>query len=1107
MPFEDLSLQQQTFIERYLKKGFRSKSKNKKIIGKYEDYLVVEKQFKDLVSKLSPADPTVKDLVARAHPALSEKKDGKFVEAGDLLGEVVVALSGLADTITAGKNEIRRRIAGFPDPVGSTPAEIAAAKVFRDTVSQSMAEEFPAPDKLAAADAALVSLGKLIVQTQANIGIRNRRQDLVRELGTLKDPAAASTAQKAAMKKDRDAATAALAADLPTETNFKAAETAIRSLRNRISEVAALAKFTTAKPNSGAKAATVLGNLNAVLGDMPVGPAVVAEMQSNVLTLQKPYYDSWGELGEAKKLPDGTDEEKAAKTLAVAAAQQKFDAAQVAHNDALKLQKAAKAKLELLDSMSVGPLSDMTPPPLNDTQTLAFVGAFESDPGFGIEALKLVKTSKDPAKLAARLPKMSGNIDSGFADSTGKHFTDKEYSGTYAANLLKMGEHIDDPFFDDLDDYVKSGAQFETKPFGNEPRGTNARSQHRAKAVGKALLDGGELKTDTPAAKAAFGHAMFHPSTVEKPTPSLSKHMMETMQVFKDPTKGPKCAKIIKDMPVPTSDAGKAILGKTVGEDPAGVGKADAQAAVLSAMMTPIDQGPVGSCFTTAPARRFRETNPDKVMEGFAEVATKGQLTSASGLKVNAVAVDKLPDNGDNPLLRSWEYSVASVAATQAGSRERTLLRGSMMSGEGLGKVKDIVGNTDWPTAKSKLETAIGNAYIFQYDPTIKIKSNDGSSSTGRYVILAKDNWAGPKGVPIITKEAFITSMTLVALKALDLEDSSENGVKVVNLVKSDSFINAVCSGKRKPWELSSGGMELGPTQALFGGTPSTDEYIDAVPEGDPRPNEGARSEEVLNNLLGAVDGHSERYLNIGTAGIHSFNALPEEGMKDLIGATPAETAQNVKDTLIDPGAVIAATKVPAEKAAYMFDKMVESVIEGTHQNDMKQELLTIAAEKRPSEDMTPAEIKAAFKEAVKEITKKKAKIQVDYNVADLEKEIKARKDAAKIKDGDAFDETKFDADALAEVEALRLKKEASWNEYYDKKMDGTASSEMMADLDVPSVTIADTNWGNGETHTFFVMAPDPTTGELRLWKRTEPGGAMTPEDRKWVDTAWDKTE
>ena len=60
-------------------------------------------------------------------------------------------------------------------------------------------------------------------------------------------------------------------------------------------------------------------------------------------------------------------------------------------------------------------------------------------------------------------------------------------------------------------------------------------------------------------------------------------------------------------------------------------------------------------------------------MTGFAEVAYKGVFTAASGLKVPATT--KLPD-GVDPVLRSWEYTIASAAATEAGSRERKKLLG-----------------------------------------------------------------------------------------------------------------------------------------------------------------------------------------------------------------------------------------------------------------------------------------------------------------------------------------------------------------------------------------------------------------------------------------------
>ena len=78
--------------------------------------------------------------------------------------------------------------------------------------------------------------------------------------------------------------------------------------------------------------------------------------------------------------------------------------------------------------------------------------------------------------------------------------------------------------------------------------------------------------------------------------------------------------------------------------------------------------------------------------------------------------------------------------------------------------------------------------------------------------------------------------------------------------------------------------------------------------------------------------------------------------------------------------------------------------------------------------------------------------------------------------------------------------------EAFEKSTNDSMLSELANDLGSPQVMVADTNWGDELTHTFFVAMPDPTTGELRLWKKREPGGELTPEDRKWVDTLWDKT-
>ena len=68
--------------------------------------------------------------------------------------------------------------------------------------------------------------------------------------------------------------------------------------------------------------------------------------------------------------------------------------------------------------------------------------------------------------------------------------------------------------------------------------------------------------------------------------------------------------------------------------------------------------------------------------------------------------------------------------------------------------------------------------------------------------------------------------------------------------------------------------------------------------------------------------------------------------------------------------------------------------------------------------------------------------------------------------------------------------------------------NELTIDLAPPQVVYADTNWGDGASHTFFVMMPDPTTGELRMWKRTDPPGDLSPMAREtWVDKGMDITQ
>ena len=54
-----------------------------------------------------------------------------------------------------------------------------------------------------------------------------------------------------------------------------------------------------------------------------------------------------------------------------------------------------------------------------------------------------------------------------------------------------------------------------------------------------------------------------------------------------------------------------------------------------------------------------------------------------------------------------------------------------------------------------------------------------------------------------------------------------------------------------------------------------------------------------------------------------------------------------------------------------------------------------------------------------------------------------------------------------------------------------------------PQIVLADTNWGDAEDHTFFVIAPDPISGEPMMWEKTDPPGTMEKLDGDWLQASW----
>ena len=155
-------------------------------------------------------------------------------------------------------------------------------------------------------------------------------------------------------------------------------------------------------------------------------------------------------------------------------------------------------------------------------------------------------------------------------------------------------------------------------------------------------------------------------------------------------------------------------------------------------MLKPMQQGKVGSCFATAPTRRLRQSEPMKAMQELTNIATTGSYKPANGPEVPIVT--NCPD-GDDPLLRSWEFSLATSSARVENSKESDeLVDGTVGQIYSLkNRLQIILGIDEQEKDKrvaafcQKLKTDI----TFDYDPADKAPggANDGSSTMGRFVL------------------------------------------------------------------------------------------------------------------------------------------------------------------------------------------------------------------------------------------------------------------------------------------------------------------------------------------------------------------------------------
>ncbi|MFN4170631.1 MAG: hypothetical protein ACK4GW_02635 [Pseudorhodobacter sp.] len=800
------------------------------------------------------------------------------------------------------------------------------------------------------------------------------------------------------------------------------------------------------------------------------------------------------------------DMEDAAK-LKVAGATNDLDGSKQAALEAHRDMEAKDAKRSLVNALTFGPLSPGGKPPMSDADKSAFIEAFGKDGVMARQALDMAVGSSDPSLIARNVGMLTGKVADGFADATGKKMDlPPEQMRAMGMNALRMGGLQGEEYFKGFDSYLKSGKQHDPDPTGgmaaplDDPEQEEARRKKvavaRSQQMGATALDDtGKVNFDSPGAKAAMDQMLFHPGSLTTFTPHMTQKMAETKALFADPTKGPIAQRTIDKTRLPGTDhpghkASLDIVARTMGKPEGSVTDDDAKGSVLAAMMTPLSQGPVGSCFVTAPVRAIRELDPLRAMEEYSKIARTGQFVAHDGFTIPA---NRRVPQDENVLMRSWEYSVATATQEQAQSVNRKELNKALMPGTdpatGLDRIKDIVGK-DWNGSKPflpfmkpdegvklRLTKAIQQKMRFEYNAGLDATGGggDGSSTNGVYQIFVGD-------VPLDSEAAFKKELQKLALEAAKEKPDSKRGKEIVDLVNSQSFIDEVLASygpppsdpkeeRDSPWNLGGGGLETTASKVLDGGNPRYDVFLTKRAPSDPPRTEGERNKVLLEGIITAQQGRGSDMVLMGTNGAsanHAFNTLPNDpSVADL---QPPDIGDKIDAKLIEPGKKIATTKLPAEQTAVVFEETVRSVMDSVHPDDRGVVMETLKA--LPTTALSPSEIKDAI---IGAITQKE------------------------IDDFLLNDEPGATPERIAEVRRDFTENNEDW-------IGADISLALTQKMRPPEVVVADTNWGDAESQVQFVIIPDATSGELVLFKKNTFTGKLTPAGDNWTDAKWDTT-
>ncbi|HSF63916.1 MAG TPA: hypothetical protein VLA78_05990, partial [Paracoccaceae bacterium] len=654
----------------------------------------------------------------------------------------------------------------------------------------------------------------------------------------------------------------------------------------------------------------------------------------------------------------------------------------------------------------------------------------------------------------------------------------------YAQNLIRGAGAEGGDFMAGAADYIGRGDHLAPNPMPSPPNANAARLERdRSNHLSRAMLGpDGKIDPAGPAAQTAMGHLRFNPEVVATPTPALNVHAGRMMGTLSDPANLARAQTTLDGVGTPAGGA-QNLLGRALGKPAGSVTQDDARQQVMGALMTPVHQGDVGSCFATAGVRRMSTSDPLEAMGRYAEIASTGIFRPRNGQDPIPAVQSFNPD--ENPLIRSLEYSAATVTAgMESNFRNQMMQRALTNSVAGL---MDPVGDgpgfwsqagfDNWEADEPLIRQTLVDSFAVEYDATRATPvSPDGSSSKGIYVLVQ----LRPSRSIIDTEQLFVAALTERVLTAIGEPADSDKAKKISAVINSRSYLDTLMQNGEAPWKMAGGGFGVEADNVLFGGTHATPEVTDARSGWDDLLGQTTteRSAEVLADILRNTQGNAAQMVPLETVGIHVFNALPNHPSMQAL-REGGDIEGNIQRTLVEPGRRVASTPLTDVRAGEITREVLLA-LKRWDGNRTRHALMDTALGGGPgASGLTPKALSARLMTALS--------AYLDRLALDLADGWRARELNAGTPHTDAERDAKRDENRVS----------------FGKTAESMILSATMKEVRIPSVTIADSNWGDGTRDVMMVMAPHPHTGELVMWEQSLPGGSMSLMGEEWTDTTW----